>query len=591
MVWPANRLFWFLIVACLAMRLAVLLTGSGALIFDFFDEGHRGTIANGLIEGWPFALWEYQWNPYDGGALVIGLLAVPLFWLLGPTLFALKLVPLGFSLATLALSLRLFRQYFGDRVALLVGVLFMVPPPVFTELTLSATESHAESLVFTILLFWWLYRFLEQGRRRDLFLVGLTAGFGFWFTPIILSTFLTCLASWAMLDRRTFVSRRLWVVAAAFAMGMLPWFAYNATHGWPAVGFLIGVSPLGTGVWWAEPARIGARLIELLTMLPQIFRFRRVLGIPGELLTWAYGIGAILLIGGFLITHRRRLTERRLLPLLLFPLIHLLCYAASRFPIRPVESPPIFDEFRYFAPLYFATFCWMAVALDALRRSGPWLAFFLALGFLGFGPLLFNEPFGRTFRYPGYSYAVLGELGARTGRLAEVAGRVEPVHRHALYYGWSRLWQERPPRDAGERQRRLARLETEVPPRYRRFFRDGPDPLFLKGSSVPRDEAVRMLEGLAGLDRVWFGRGLGREQLAAWISIDPPRGWMLIGSRLLPDDQPAFAWGIGWGIRFERMEDRRWARDLLEQLPAAIRPWAEEGFRACEVWYGMPSDQ
>ena len=653
-----SRVAWSVALAFLMLRLGVLLTGVQGVSEE--EELGRGTIAWELLQGLNVPFWDYQSDAYYGGALVIGLLAAPLFAWLGPNLFALKLVPLAFALATLGLAMALLRRYVSARAALFFGALVVLCPSVFTALSLITNGSHAESLAISVLLFWWFYRYLERGRTSDLLGMGLTGGLGFWFIPTTLVTFLTCLVNWLLLDRRTFLSRRLVVAATAFGAGALPWLFYDAAHGWQGVGFLRAISPLAS-LDHSGLTGIAARLMTLLTeTLPWSFRFRPWAGFSSDLLTGLYGAGVAVVVGYALLAQRRALVNRRSLPLLLWPVLLLVIYGAGRLPVAPPVFPYIFDDFRYFAPWYLAVFIVLAIALDALRRPWAWLAFFLTLGVAGQGSLLAQEPFGRALAYQGSSYRILGEMWSHTvapsledlPRFHQWARRFKEPDRRFLYLGWSLIWRERPPDPA----RMLAFLEApSVPAPCRRYLVEGwgyalgqeapaaferllalapefdqpylaygyasssvakgrrfsgppgalgqssadaflfglgrsfPAWFHAPGQLVPAADVRRMADRLTLRQRQWFYRGLGQELSGAWLYVDLPAAWPALGPHLPVEDQKDLAWGMGWGIRFELIEDRRRALDLLHQLPAAIRPWADQGVRACESWYGVAS--
>src|SRR5687767_6971542 len=110
---PFNALAVFLPLALLFMvlRLAVLLTNAEAVCDP--EELLRGTLAKEWTEGLKRPLWDYQSDDYSAGSLFTGTLAAPLFLLLGPNLLALKLVPLFFSLAALAVFFTLLNKRYG----------------------------------------------------------------------------------------------------------------------------------------------------------------------------------------------------------------------------------------------------------------------------------------------------------------------------------------------------------------------------------------------------------------------------------------------------------------------------------------------
>jgi len=113
------------VVAFLALRLTTLLTASH--LVSYHEELYRGTIARELLAGLQAPFWSYQADDYSGGSLVVGILAVAPFVLLGPTLFAWKLVPLAIGAATVGIAVDSLGRYFGARTAVAGAALLVLP--------------------------------------------------------------------------------------------------------------------------------------------------------------------------------------------------------------------------------------------------------------------------------------------------------------------------------------------------------------------------------------------------------------------------------------------------------------------------------
>lgn len=487
-----RRAFLLLALFFLALRLGTLLTSVEYVSWD--EELYRGTIAKEIVEGLKVPLWDYQADRYDGGSLAVGMLAAPFFFLLGPNLFALKLVPLCFSLAILILTMLFFQRFFDRRAALLTGALWVLPPPVLTALSLSAIGSHPESFLFSIAMLFALYQFLYGRTRRliSLALFGLIAGLGFWFTSITFITTLACLASWALINHASFFSWRLLVFLGSFGVGALPWVAYNIAHQFCSIGFFTGafLAEGSLASWINKLADVPTRMaVFLLDVLPSMFRFRPTLGIPSSLLTLAYGLLAGSLIGLFLWRQARsilpvlraslssgRVPSKHLegtkpLPFLLFFFLFILVYCLSNYPLHPFPQE-IFVGFRYLSPLYYFTLCLLALALHLRKRPLLPLGVLLSLGLIGQSSLLLNEPAGRALKYKGTSTVLLGytwggflhPFPEGLGPFQRLADRFNPEQRRYLYWGLSYL---------------LSLVDTsegafgeiqKIPPEYRAYF-------------------------------------------------------------------------------------------------------------------------
>src|SRR5205823_11298543 len=162
------------------------------------QESYRGTIAQELITGPTLPFTEYRANNHSLGSLVIGGIAAGFFLLFGPTLFALKLAPLLVFTLTLVFWYWTIERVAGERVAGYFALLFCFSPPLFTDYSVTAMGFHSESIVFSALTVFLLFRMLSgvTGTRMLPALLGLTAGFGLWFTYIYGLTLLTLLGFW-----------------------------------------------------------------------------------------------------------------------------------------------------------------------------------------------------------------------------------------------------------------------------------------------------------------------------------------------------------------------------------------------------------
>src|SRR3989454_6235391 len=223
----------FLLLFVASRLLYLVLIHPGYLLSYPGEEPYRGAIAQELIPGLTMPFIEYRADNYAGGSLVIGALAAGFFLLFGPTLFALKLAPLLLFTLALVFWYWTIQRYVGERVAGYFAVLFCVSPPLFTTYSVTAMGFHSESIVFSALTAFLLFRMLsdETGSPAVPALLGLTAGFGFWFTYIYGLTLLAMLGFWFWHDKGRFWRPRMLWFTLGFLAGFFPWIVINAqTH-------------------------------------------------------------------------------------------------------------------------------------------------------------------------------------------------------------------------------------------------------------------------------------------------------------------------------------------------------------------------
>lgn len=272
-----------LLGACLVylvVRALVLATAFDSVCSPEYELALQGNIARNLEEGWRGAsLAQYYDN--CGGHLVVGILAAPLFALLGPSYLALKLVPLLLGLGALVLSWWIVDAVAGRRAADVGAFLFALAPPTLLEYSLLAKGNHFENLPFQFAL---LALYLVAWRRgfgtRHLLVLGGAAGFAvfFYFGSLILVGLLFAAHVVARGPRRAALDLR--AVLPGFALGLAPlaW-VQLAARGRP--GEFLGAKLAGE-------TDVLERIAALLRALPGAGLHADVGPIPGRVFGWAF---------------------------------------------------------------------------------------------------------------------------------------------------------------------------------------------------------------------------------------------------------------------------------------------------------------
>src|SRR5437899_7423336 len=218
----------FLLLFVASRLLYLVLIDPARLVVWGGEELYRGTIAQELVTGVKMPFIEYRADNYSGGSLVIGALAAGFFLLFGPTLFALKLAPL--LVFTLALVFWYWpnERLAGERVAGYFALLFCFSPPLFTDYSVTAMGFHSESIVFSALTVFLLFRMLSDktGSPALPVLLGLVAGIGLWFCYTYGLTLLTLLGFWSCLTKGGLRFRGYRGLALAFLVVFSPWSSF-----------------------------------------------------------------------------------------------------------------------------------------------------------------------------------------------------------------------------------------------------------------------------------------------------------------------------------------------------------------------------
>ncbi len=463
----------------LSLRALVLLTGFDTQSHPAYELTIVGNVAHAVQSGNGPPLADFYDN--CGGHLVCGLLAAPLYACLGESYLALKLVPLLFGLATLAVVWKLLAPRARPAGAALAVLLLAAGPPTLLRLSLHSMGNHFESLLlFASTYLAWL-RWLEGGARPRAGLVfGLCAGFAlFFYFGTLLWLFLLALAHLAIRGPRRSLADAARALTG-FALGVAPllWITL-ATDGRP-LRFLS--QNLGSRAR-ADLGAASERALELVTVvLPRAGSFPALGPLPGAtaealflaafLCAWTVALHSILRPSRDALpkppatADGQRLQNLRFLPLVLYLPALLVSYSFSRFRFH-LDTPP-FDavSLRYMAPHLLVAVLLIGVAFGRLlQRPAPRrvLAGALAVAALSTAPyalaLIGSRDGSDGWRYPGWSGKLLARVLLRdvardaiTGELRwdaeSLRSKIErlPLHERAEVYegvghylAWSRI--------------------------------------------------------------------------------------------------------------------------------------------------------
>src|SRR3989441_1722235 len=215
----------FLLLFVASRLLYLLLIDPSYLLTHPGDELYVGTVAQELVTGPTVPLLEYRSDSYMLGTLVMSALAAGFFLLFGPTVVALKLASLLVSTLTLVFWYWTIQRAADERVAGYFAFLFCFSPPLLTAYSVAAPGGQVESLLFSALTVFLLFRMLSDERGSLAFptLLGITAGVGLWFNYIYGLTLLALLAVWLWQDTGMHWRTRFGCFTLGFVVGFSPW--------------------------------------------------------------------------------------------------------------------------------------------------------------------------------------------------------------------------------------------------------------------------------------------------------------------------------------------------------------------------------
>jgi len=384
----------------------------------YTEELLRGTIAKELIEGLKIPFFDYAADHYSGGSLIYGALTVPLFLLLGKSVFTLRLTALFFQLGAFLTWYALMKRFFSQKAALYTALLYLFTPPWLTHSAMYAVGVHAESLFFTALGLLFLFRLLYDKRTpvRDAACLGLVTGFGTYFSYQCAVSLICFLLFWFYEDRSFLRKKEFLYFILSFLIGFSPWFVYNSLYHFSGVD---RVREVFTYPGWERIFIIPFRFLKLATykIIGMFsFNFRGGLGrhpyFPGHpynphitLLNLLY---YVTLLFSYVTLFRFEKKNKKIHFLFLFPLLFLFLAATTRLRISTYGS-------RYLLPLFPFFFAVIALALIHLQKKAVLrkasVAIFvlvLAMGVEGGLNLLSPKEFKLSLGHQGYSYRQLG---------------------------------------------------------------------------------------------------------------------------------------------------------------------------------------
>jgi len=219
------------LVVGLAMRVALYRSSLSA---SNSDEAVLGLMVRHALHG---QFTTFLWGADYGGTQEV-LLTVPVFWLVGSGVNALRVVPLALNVITALLVWRVGRRTLAPRPAVVAGALYWVWPPQTVFLQLHQVGFYASNGIYSALILLAALRARERASAARVALLGLVIGLAFWQTSQIVPVAVPAVAWLVWRERR--VLRHAWLAVPLAVLGALPWIVWNASHGWASLHFVSG---------------------------------------------------------------------------------------------------------------------------------------------------------------------------------------------------------------------------------------------------------------------------------------------------------------------------------------------------------------
>ncbi len=392
---------------------------------ELFSAGQAWLALHGDLR-W---LLHMQYRPFCGGCTVHAITAMGLFSALPATWMVWKIVALGWGTAGLLIGRRLLRAHVGPAAATAFGLLWLVPPRAFANLSLVAWGNHFEAGILAIAAAalalgpggWW--------RRLAL---GALLGFGVYVSFSAGFAAVVCLV-WVGVRER---GRGAAAVLAGVPLGLA---------GWGVQWAVAGQHPFHT-IYEAresvpDPRRLPAELWTLLA--PR--QLAGLFGAGGDAVGVALGVGVAAVLAGVGWAGWRQGGAARLCAGLCAGF--LLVYGITGFSVKVAEQGVMYPGgLRYAAPLFPPAFLLLAAVAGRWWGGGrralavAVLALPLASGALGRARVLAGDgPDVARLRHDAVDWAYLRErlsfmvpLEGHEAGLRSTDRRTRDVHASAL---------------------------------------------------------------------------------------------------------------------------------------------------------------
>jgi hypothetical protein len=410
--------FWIGFAAVAAARALI----AASRLDDFRgEELYQGSLAWALLRGLPLDPQHLPVIVHMRGSFVFGVLAAPLYALLGPTYGALKTLAVLWSGLAGGLLAACVERALGRPLALGAACLMAFFPPAYQMVDACAFGSHLDSVVPTLAaLLAIVARPGPLGPRRAA-LLGLALGFGAFFSLQCALAAPAVLAAWWGTDPRFW--RRpasLAVLSAALPAAAIPLVSTSSTLVTKPMSAHLLPEGLAGALERVQEAASGDLVRSLLF---------EVAG--GAWLGWLYA--AVLLAAWLLLWPRVRRREPLALFALLHPVLVLGAWAASDFELNLLVRLNGMGS-RYLMPVLPALAAAVVLGVDLLRAR-PWAARALLFaplcaGAVGFASLLdprplFDLPRRSGTNFPSFEAHLLHAAEDAAGRI-EWSRKVDP---------------------------------------------------------------------------------------------------------------------------------------------------------------------
>lgn len=375
----------FMVLALYATRLAWIAYNPDSGLY--WEEDYRWVAAREILSGFRQPVFDYQADNYQGGSLVQIALITGAFAIFGETLASLKIATLVFPAATLVALFVVTRIWFGRTTAWLVGVGYLIGPPLIAFSALIPMGSHGESALFSLIQLGIFLGILTRYWHTPAgwAALGCVTGLGLWYCYTSGLSLAACGLAWLILEGVPNV-RLLLAGAGGTVVGLAPWFVYNLQNDFAGFQRLLEIFGAGDPIDAWAPQSPFEKVFALLTRdlptgLVDPFLDPNLENYSFVLQVMLYTPVVIALGAGFTAVVKMLARGPRLQPapddtearrarlelvFYLYGFIFLAAYLASSFTVEPLKGA---HAYRLFLPLVILMFIPVSISMARLLES------------------------------------------------------------------------------------------------------------------------------------------------------------------------------------------------------------------------------
>jgi len=459
----------------LAFRAVVLYTNFDVVCIPNY-ELQMGNMATHLVEGWRGApLLQYYDN--CGGHLATGVLAAPIYFVMGGSYLALKMVPLLLGLGSLIALWCLLARNFNQRAADIAALAFVLGPPTLTKFSMMALGNHFENLLWQLLA-WNAFYAMHRGEHsnRRVFLFGLASGFAvfFYFGSLALLMLFGIMHELIRGPRATLRDVRF--IALGFVIGFIPMIAISIANSGRTMRYFSGW--LGSDKEKVASVALDRATDFFTRILPDATCFEPLGPLTREhfgfLFLGLFAASWLILLPGVLrgigtwvaswrsaeeprAGEKRRFDALILAPMLAYLPLVAAIYSFGSLKFDRFKPPEEVGQYRYLVPHFLIALMIVGVAATRLMQAGDWrrhvgrvltaLLFVTGLGTLPIADWSFSHT-GSGSRYRGAIPRYYTNIAMKTpfdvkkglgtwdhAQIEAELAEFEPRDRHEAYIG------------------------------------------------------------------------------------------------------------------------------------------------------------